>query len=587
MDFQAYNSSPNTDCSQPHINAMQTNGLPYREISRSARPEVDPVAPETAMMVHSLGTLVQHGVSPSQLSCLFCEVAQQAYFQVRKDLQGHHGWKSLREAIQVLTLHSTGRPQNLISANHTSSSVPPSSFQQCHDLRWSTLTGETLLGSRDIGDSSYKALHIPSALGEDLYRDPSQFNHSTKLDSPFAVSSPATFEVPDTTDFNFEFALSSDEPVIPSVEGDAGFYPYDGTIHIDGFAGTEYPPSPQSQSRLHTVVHHAHSATTTPSQLETPGSSTVGHQNFSTKMSTRKPVLPCKDFIDYTPPAPTEPCYRSPCPYCSKNFKAQKEFVSHMTAEHDRPTQYRCLHAAQGQSRCCFTTCRLSRFNKHHTEHHGEHCNMAHKDKQIASPCRSEQSNPRPKRVWGCWMCKHASYSVKAWVKHQMEEHDKFTRKQIKWTWLVRSLLSQDMAEFLWQHQVAQLEETTGYRWMIEWSEGADESTRDRLIRNLETGSFESRSFESDPSACQSIVMAAMDATFGFKSELEPIMAGTNSSKRPSTSSPPHCDGTRYSGPRLLRRQKSFASSKYHPVNATVLAKQPARPSTSNPRNVD
>lgn len=161
-------------------------------------------------------------------------------------------------------------------------------------------------------------------------------------------------------------------------------------------------------------------------------------------------------------------------------------------------------------------------------------------------------------------------------------EHDNCIRKQMKWTWLVRSLLSQEMTEFLWQHQVAQLEESTGYRWKIEWSEAAGESTRDRLIHNLETGSFESRSFGSDPSACQSIVMAAMDVTFDFKSELEPIVAGTNSSKRPSTSSPPHCDGIRHSGPRLLRRQKSFARSKYHPVNVTVLAKQPARPSTSN-----
>lgn len=109
-------------------------------------------------------------------------------------------------------------------------------LQVCLQVLFSRVT--TLAGPRSLVirsgtpgtlKTAFAKPYILPAPGEDLYRNPSQSVRSTKLDSPFAVSSPATFEVQDATDFNFEFALSSDEPVNPSVEGGAGFHLYDGT----------------------------------------------------------------------------------------------------------------------------------------------------------------------------------------------------------------------------------------------------------------------------------------------------------------------------------------------------------------------
>lgn len=569
MSVSKYNNHAGRTSSQPCIDGDRTRQLFYREIPRTAIPDFEPAVPETPSILKSLAILRQHGMSPRDAQRLFCRPAQAAYFQICEELQADDGWQSLYNAIQFLDLSSVSGQQLVSSASQTSPHMYTGPFQHANGPRWSVLTGDTLRDSGIIVDDPSKAIDLYGLPPAMCYDQQLRGTESRKLDSQFVPRSTPAFEAPSMSGFDFGFALGSDEPIIPSVEDSVTYEPQNAYHRHNGFSSSDAQMSLSlpAQPSLNTAHLLTYSATTTPSQRMTPCSSINRDLDSSTKASLHEPAVPNKDFIGYTQPPPPKPCYRSPCPRCSKDFQSQKEFVSHMTAEHDRPIQYLCLHLVPGESSYCnFRTCRLARFKKHHTEEHAKDCNMPGNGASSAPACQGNEPNPNPKQVWGCWICKHPTYSVAAWVNHHMEHHKGCTRQQLKWTLLIQSLLAQNATRLLWQNQLDQLEDSTGYIWNIKWSEATRNSVRETLVHNLETGSFEGRSFDADASACQSIVMAAMDATSNFKSMLEPIPSTSKTSKRPSTSSPP----------RPLHRKKSFADSKHHPVIPSCTASQPA-----------
>lgn len=581
MDFSNPTDHPSAIFPHPYMDERQKERLFYGEIPRVIIPEDQPVAAEPSKTLQSLRILAQHGISPTQLLGLLSDPALRAFFQIWEELQGDCGWQSLWDAIQILDLQT----HDPISANQTPSSENPSSLQYTLDPRWSTLTGSTLRDSTIMVERSPMAMSVQPTTTQQPYHQPLAGYPSTRLDPPFAISASMNLNMSDIPDSDLKFALNSDDLIVPPVEDPADTMPRDSSVLSTSFDTAIDHNSLDGQANLHVDYQRFQSTAITPLQVPAPSRGTVRHRRRpSTGISAHRPLVPDKDFISYTPPVPPKPLWRSPCPYCNMDFISQKEFVAHMTAEHDRPTQYICLHPVPTREGCCFQTYRLSQSNRHHKREHAEDGNMTREDHRQAAPWRAERPSSRPKQVWGCWMCNHPSYTVESWVEHHLQQHRNCTRRQMKWEWLVRSLLSQDATSLLWENQIDQLEQLTGYRWKIEWSEAARDPVRDKLIHNLETKSFDSRSFASDPSACQSIVMAAMDATFDFKSMLEPMSANQKSIKRPSTSSPPDSNKVRPSGTCPLPRHQNFAGSKCYPVNVSTMPSQSASQPTSHPR---
>lgn len=280
------------------------------------------------------------------------------------------------------------------------------------------------------------------------------------------------------------------------------------------------------------------------------------HSHQSLQSSDVSYDVPAKRFIDYTPPPPPMPVDRSPCPRCDRYFSRRTEFVSHVLAEHDRPVQFYCRHppASRHQSLVCgFTTCRSAEFSKHHTKYHTP-CGWQTDGAGVPS-CRQETYATRPKRVWGCWFCPWATSSLNSWVVHHMGQHIGRPRNQMSVTWLIKSLLSQDLLRALWQNEIEQLEASTGRHWDIKWSNDPD----NELIQELETGFWGKQDFHADAGARQGIVKAAMDATSATKVDIGPVLLDDKrTGKRPPTSSP---TGTRrhrsFCRALSLRTQKS------------------------------
>jgi len=254
---------------------------------------------------------------------------------------------------------------------------------------------------------------------------------------------------------------------------------------------------------------------------------TQGNSSLSPDRIPRAAPAQVHKFDYWTPSETKQPIWRSPCPMCDRSFVAQREFVAHMNAEHDHPIEFGCLHdipSGRGAKRCPFRTLRSSRSVRHHThEHRG--CTKLKAEVTGPSTCVEEKPNPRPKKVWGCWLCPSAFTTVETWVAHHMRNH-KCERKDVSYTWLMKSLLSQDALQSWWKSEVKKLEEKTQCTWNIQWYAGED-LTRNDLIKALETGYWMDVDFTRDTGACHALVAAAMKSTEKTRTVLEDFGTGS------------------------------------------------------------
>jgi len=279
-----------------------------------------------------------------------------------------------------------------------------------------------------------------------------------------------------------------------------------------------------------------------PTTSKTQGSPTSSTDQ--TQRVTRTEQVP--EFNFWMPQEDEPPSYRSPCPFCESDFKASREFIAHMKANHDRPAEFLCLHTVPGRhgpKRCAFKTCRSSQLPRHHNEEH-RGCTKPNTEGTKLPSCLEQIPNPRPKRVWGCWFCPLAFTTVDGWVSHHMHGHRFGQRRDMSHTWLMKSLLSQGALQPWWKSEVKKLEEKTQSTWNIQWYSG-QEPTRDELIKALETGFWKDLDFTKDTKACRAIVAAAMKSTEQTRTELGPL---DHSSRHAS-----HCSSSTFMRPKSLR----------------------------------
>ncbi|KAK5092487.1 hypothetical protein LTR70_005448 [Exophiala xenobiotica] len=254
-----------------------------------------------------------------------------------------------------------------------------------------------------------------------------------------------------------------------------------------------------------------------------------------TQRATRTEQVP--EFNFWMPQEDEPSGYRSPCPFCERDFKATREFVAHMKANHDRPAEFLCLHTVpdrHGPKRCAFKTCRSSQLVRHHNEEH-RGCTKSNTEGTKLPSCLEQIPNPRPKRVWGCWFCPLAFTTVDTWVSHHMQIHKFGKRRDMSYTWLMKSLLSQSALHSWWKSEVKKLEEETRSTWNIQWYAGQD-LTRDELIKGLETGFWKDLDFTKDTRACRAIVAAAMKSTEQTRTELGPLKHSSRHASHGSSS---------------------------------------------------
>lgn len=244
--------------------------------------------------------------------------------------------------------------------------------------------------------------------------------------------------------------------------------------------------------------------------------------------NSRNPYAPGSEgvpkFDHWTPRETDDSGHRSPCPFCKNDFKSSREFIAHMKANHDQPVDFLCLHtmpsSRHGSRLCGFTTCRSSRFSRHHNN---EHRSCTNNDtKAVNLSCLKRRPNPRPKKVWGCWLCRSAFTTVEDWVSHHMRDHKFTQRRELSHTWLMKSLLSQPALHSWWKSEVKRLEEKTRSSWNIQWDAG-EEPVRDELIKTLETGFWKGSDLNRDTQACRDIVAAAMKSTEQTRTKLDPL----------------------------------------------------------------
>ncbi|KAJ9651112.1 hypothetical protein H2198_009591 [Neophaeococcomyces mojaviensis] len=238
------------------------------------------------------------------------------------------------------------------------------------------------------------------------------------------------------------------------------------------------------------------------------------------------------EFVFYSPDRENkQTAYRSPCPKCDKVYMRSSELVNHTTLMHDRPFEFVCLHPS-----CSVTTYASPRFNKHHTESHPK-CKMLQTDEN-GSSCRMKKPRVQPKKIWGCWLCEAYFTNVVEWAEHHMAHRG--ARESMSYTWLLRSLLSQDLVRPYWRDEITRQEESSQYARDLQWSAGKDQA-RDEVIEGLETGFWQGHGLDKDPQACRDIVASAMRASIlGTKTKhgaLAKTPGPRNNRKRPLSGS--------------------------------------------------
>lgn len=242
--------------------------------------------------------------------------------------------------------------------------------------------------------------------------------------------------------------------------------------------------------------------------------------SYPSPAPTSKPV----DFKIYQH-LPKKEGYRSPCPYCPQDFVSVPEFVSHVKAKHEQPIEFICRHPKTG-SRYCLKTTRESQLKRHHTKEHGISCNMP------SGTCCQKITKAHQKRIWGCWFCNWNGDTIEAWAKHHMKYHNGCDREDMSFTWLVKSLLSQQTTKHWWQQLINDTVQSTESSWDLKWSRNKLETHV--LVEALECGFYQDHDFRNDPRYQQEITMAIMDEA--EKTRLKPVSPGN---KRAATSSPP------------------------------------------------
>ena len=278
-----------------------------------------------------------------------------------------------------------------------------------------------------------------------------------------------------------------------------------------------------------------------PTARETRSSDTV-RSNGKPRDKRLCPKSTSINFHIYDGPQDKVEVYHSPCPMCKRVFVSRSEFVAHMDAEHDRMVHYRCSHSG-----CLFTTYRSTLLIRHHTTKH-KNCT----DSDTSPPCCTQRRNPRPKRVWGCWLCTWETSESSAWVYHQMQQHRDCTKDDMSYTQLIKSLLSQPKLFEVFRGEISQVQRPGGSQWSPSWSHARSDSTRDELIESLETGFWRGKDFFTDHTARQAVTKSAIDAAKNNKKHTDHAQAlikdERSCNKRPSSPTPT-------SG---LRRLRSF-----------------------------